>query len=289
MTKTQSFLVALSSRSTAVLAMSKFFWIPLMVVLLILPGLNLLPKGSAWLLIPAYIALAAVYVAIMTWTKRMRERHIREAPFPRFLKAKLLKAYPHLTSKDYELVERGMRQYFLACARSKKQFVAMPSKAVDALWHEFILHTKNYQAWCNMALGYFLHHTPAAALGKKAKNNDGLRRAWYWACKDEAIDPKKPSRLPLLFALDVKLAIEGGYSYLPDCNDIAQKSAAGSGVVAGSDPYCGTDFSSVSYSSDSSSTGDFGGADASSSDGGGSDGGGGDGGGCGGGCGGGGD
>lgn len=289
MTKTQSFLVALSSRSIAVLAMSKFFWIPLMVVLLILPGLNLLPKGSAWLLIPAYIALAAVYVAIMTWTRRMRERHIREAPFPRFLKAKLLKAYPHLTSKDYELVERGMRQYFLACARSKKQFVAMPSKAVDALWHEFILHTKNYQAWCNMALGYFLHHTPAAALGKKAKNNDGLRRAWYWACKDEAIDPKKPSRLPLLFALDVKLAIEGGYSYLPDCKDIAQKSAAGSGVVAGSDPYCGTDFSSGSYSSDSSSTGDFGGADTSSSDGGGSDGGGGDGGGCGGGCGGGGD
>jgi hypothetical protein len=285
MTKNQSFLVKLSSNITMVLAVSKFFWIPLMVVLLILPGLNLLPKGSAWLLIPGYIALAAVYLAITAWAQRLRERHIREAPFPRFLKAKLLKAYPHLTSKDYDLVERGMRQYFLACARSKKQFVAMPSKAVDALWHEFILHTKNYQAWCNRALGYFLHHTPAAALGKKAKNNDGLRRAWYWACKDEAIDPKKPSRLPLLFALDMKLAIEGGYSYVPDCNDIAQKSADGGGGAGGGDTYCGTDFSSGSYSSDSSSAGDFGGADASSGDGGGGDGGGG----CGGGCGGGGD
>ncbi len=293
MTKIQSFLVAFSSHSTAVLVMSKLLWIPLMVVLLILLGLNLLPKDSAWLLILGYIALAAAYVAITAWAKRMRERHIREAPFPRFLKAKLLKAYPHLTSKDYDLVERGMRQYFLACARSKKQFVAMPSKAVDALWHEFILHTKNYQAWCNMALGYFLHHTPAAALGKQAKNNDGLRRAWYWACKDEAINPKSPGRLPLLFALDMKLAIEGGYSYVPDCKDIVQKSAAGSagvagGGAAGSDPYCGNDFYSGSYSSDSSSTGDFGGADASSSGGASSDGGSGDGGGCGG-CGGGGD
>ena len=288
MTKMQSLLVAPASKITMVLATSKFFWIPLLVVLLILPGLDLLPKGSAWVLVPGYIALAAVYIAITAWAQRIRERHIREASFPRFLKAKLLKTYPHLTSKDYDLVERGMRQYFLACARSKKQFVAMPSKAVDALWHEFILHTKNYAAWCNMALGYFLHHTPAAALGKKAKNNDGLRRAWYWACKDEAIDPKQPSRLPLLFALDMKLAIAGGYSYVPDCSDIARKNADSGGGVAGGYTYCGTDFSSGSYSSDSSSTGDFGGADASSSDGGGSgDGGGG---GCGGGgCGGGGD
>ena len=102
MTKNQSFLVALSSNITMVLAVSKFFWIPLMVVLLILPGLNLLPKGSAWLLIPGYIALAAVYLAITAWAQRLRESHIREAPFPRFLKAKLLKAYPHLTSKDYD-------------------------------------------------------------------------------------------------------------------------------------------------------------------------------------------
>lgn len=85
----------------------------LSVVLLILPGLNLLPKGSAWLLILGYIALAAVYVAITTWAKRMRERHICEAPFPRFLKAKLLKAYPHLASKDYDLVERGLRRAWL--------------------------------------------------------------------------------------------------------------------------------------------------------------------------------
>jgi hypothetical protein len=232
--------------------------------------------NASWVFL--FIIAVLTVLALSIWRKWMRERFVRESALPQFLKRKLRETYPYLSGKDCDLVERGLRQFFIACARSNKQFVAMPSKAVDALWHEFILHTQAYEAWCTMALGYFLHHTPAAALGKQAKNNDGLRRAWYWACKDEAINPKAPSRLPLLFALDMKLGIEGGYTYMPDCKDIARKNADGG--VAG-DTYCGTHFSDGSYSSDSSSTGDFGGADASS-DGGASDGGG-DGGGCGGG------
>jgi hypothetical protein len=116
-------------------------------------------------------------------------------------------------------------------------------------------------------------------MGKNRQHNDGLRRTWFWTCKEESINPRKPSRLPLLFALDAKFGIEGGYRYTPDCKDIGAQSDAGA--------YCGADFGSSSdggSSSSDSSSGDFGGAD-SSADGGGSDGGG-----CGGsGCGGGGD
>ena len=222
----------------------------------------------------------AILALLSRWTTAVREHYIREAPLPRFLQRKLREAYPHLSARDCELVERGLRQFFLACLRSKKQFVAMPSQAADALWHAFILHTQAYKGWCQNALGFFLHHTPAEALGAKARHNDGLRRCWYWACKEESIDPKAPSRLPLLFALDAKFAIPGGFSYVPDCADIARKSDAGG---SGGDSYCGTSFSDASYSG---SSGDFGGAE--SSDGGGSDGAG-DGGSCGGGgCGGGG-
>ncbi len=275
MTKTQLFWVKLSPSMGTVAKLSLFAIIPGFAIL------SILQRGPAWSVFPIFIALAIACLALVIWSQRMREQHIREAPMPRFLKKKLIEAYPHFSAKDCDLVERGLRQFFLACSRSQKKFVAMPSKAVDAMWHEFILHTKAYEAWCSVALGHFLHHTPAEALGKKAKGNDGLRRAWYWACKDEAIDPKKPSRLPLLFALDAKLAIAGGFSYLPDCSDIARKSAEGG---TGTDSFCGTHFSDGSYSSESSTTGDFGGADASSSSG---DGGGGDGGSCGGGCGGG--
>lgn len=230
---------------------------------------------SAWLAWGVVSLLAVVLLSL--WVRGQRERHIREAPLPQFLKRKLREIYPHLSGRDVDLVERGMRQFFLACARSNRKFVAMPSQVVDAMWHEFILHTRAYRDWCALALGRFLHHTPALALGAQAQNNDGLRRAWYWACRDEAIRPEAPSRLPLLFALDAKLGIANGFHYVPDCRDIARKSDSGSGSGGA---YCGTSFSDGSYSGDANG---FGGVDASSSEAGGSDGGSDGGGGCGGG------
>ena len=147
----------------------------------------------------------------------------------------------------------------------------MPSRAVDALWHEFILHTRAYSEWCDITLGRFLHHTPAEALGASAKRNDGLRRAWFWACRDEAISPRTPTRLPLLFALDAKLGIPGGFTYTPDCRDIANKSDAnGNGKTS----YCGESFGADG--SFDGSADDFGGVDGSSDGGDGGCGGGGD-------------
>ena len=105
----------------------------------------------------------------------------------------------------------------------------------------------------------------------KPKTNDGLRRAWFFACKEEAIDPRKPSRLPLLFALDTKLGIAGGvvYSPAPRPKGLSPQGRSDGGAEIA----YGDDFSDASFAGDA---GDMGGAD------GGSDGGG-DGSGCGGG------
>jgi hypothetical protein len=219
------------------------------------------------------------------WVRWQREHAIREAPLPAFLRRKLQAVHPHLSLKDCDLVERGLRQFFMACLRSRKKFVAMPSQAVDTLWHEFILHTRAYGDWCELTLGRFLHHTPAEVLGRHGPQNDGLRRAWFWACREEAIQPLKPVRLPLLFALDAKFGIAGGFHYVPDCSGVRRDD--GSGTV-----HCGTSFSDTGYAGDASGmggvdtsdAGGFGGADG----GGGGDGGGDGGGGCSSGCGGGG-
>jgi hypothetical protein len=219
------------------------------------------------------LLLVVILVLWSVWVRWQRERAVREAVLPQFLKRKLRETYPQLSGKDCDLVERGLRQFFWACLRSNRKFVAMPSKAVDAMWHEFILHTRAYRDWCDLTLGWFLHHTPAEALGPAAKGNDGLRRAWYWACRDESINPRQPTRLPLLFALDAKLEIAGGFRYQPDCRDIRRKSDQGGDGSGGT--YCATDFSDGSHSGDADG---LGGVDGS-----------GDGGGDGGGCGGGGD
>lgn len=117
-------------------------------------------------------------------------------------------------------------------------------------------------------------------LARNQRDNTGLRRCWWQCCKDENINPRKPTRLPALFALDAKLGIADGFKYLPDCQALR---AGGDGGV-----YCGGDFAAGGSEGIGGSTDGFGDGSASVSGGGdgGSDGGsdgGGDGGGCGGG------
>ncbi len=239
-------------------------------------------RVPTWLMAGIFWVFAFMLFAGI-WASRERSRLVREAPLPNFLKHKLVSTYPHLTLRDAELVERGLRQFFIACQRSNKRFVAMPSQVVDSMWHEFILHTSAYREWCNLAVGRFIDHVPAEVLGRKASTNDGLRRAWFWACREESINPKKPSRLPLLFALDAKFAIPGGFVYLADCKGVRRDDGGGGAHV-----YCGESFADGSYSGDA---GSFGGSESSGGGGCGSGGSDGDGGGsgCGSGCGGGGD
>jgi hypothetical protein len=194
--------------------------------------------------------------ALKAWQESARRQFVREARLPPFLLDKLRDIYPQLQPRDTELVVRGLRQFFMAHLRSRRQFVGMPSKVVDAAWHEFILHTQAYQQWCRYAFGGMLHHTPAEVLGRSAKRNDGLRRAWYWACKEESIDPRQPSRLPLLFALDAKFAIVGGFGYVPDCGGIDRAASSGT--------HCGTSFSDTPSDSSPGDSNGFGGSESGS-------------------------
>ena len=238
------------------------------------------------------------------WLRQLdlkREAYIREAQLPRGLYEALRKRHPELSLKDCQLVGNGLRQFFLAHLKSGRRYVSMPSQVADDLWHEFILYTKNYEHFCRHGFGRFLHHTPAAVLtGQSRQANAGLRRCWWHACLEEHQNPRRATRLPLLFALDAKLGIAGGFHYTLDCDAQRRaKSLHDPNTATATVIYCGGDFASPGFdgSTDgfgcSGSSGDGGGSGSSSSDGGsGGDGGGsgGDGGSCGGGgCGGGGD
>src|SRR5689334_14112421 len=216
-----------------------------------------------------------------SWLKYRREEFIRNYRWPAGLLERLEKHHAGFDRKDSALVSRGLRQFFLAYLRSGMRFVSMPSQIADDLWHEFILYTREYQNFCQQAFGGFLHHTPAVVLSADRKNNEGLRRVWWYCCREENIDPEYPTRLPLLFALDAKYNVAGGFVYHPRCEQLRQ----GGGTSAGA-AHCGGDFASSSIDGSTAGFGDSGG-DGSGGDSGGSggDSGGGDGGG---GCGGGG-
>jgi archaellum biogenesis protein FlaJ (TadC family) len=90
MTNMQKFLVKLSPRA---------MWLAIgsgPLFILVFFAVTLFTKGRAWFVIPIFIALSALCISLAVWAQRMRERHIREAPFPRFLRKNYSKPTPIL-------------------------------------------------------------------------------------------------------------------------------------------------------------------------------------------------
>ena len=231
---------------------------------------------------PAMVGLAVVCAVLMCvsallWQRlrgQRRHAHIRGFALPKGLYDRLRVKHPALTPKDCQLVAQGLRQFFLSHLLGGRRHVSMPSQVADDLWHEFILYTKHYEVFCRLAFGRFMHHTPAVVLVRHGQVNEGLRRCWRYACQQENINPRKASRLPLLFALDAKLGIAGGFHYVADCSGVGRRDERSAG---GSNAYCGADFSDASVDGglDGLADGGFGGDGGDSGGGGGGDGGGG--------------
>lgn len=209
------------------------------------------------LIVVAIIAGIAGVVWLSSSRRLRRAEFIRTYRWPPGLLDKLSQKHPELQRKETALVSSGLRQFFLAYLMSGQRFVSMPSQVVDDLWHEFILYTREYKAFCNNAFGGFLHHSPAVVLGGAQKDNEGLRRVWWQCCKEENIDPYQPTRLPLLFALDGKLKIENGFTYRPDCEPWRKRAAGAGGCGGGGGAvHCASDFSSSSVDGGTAGLGD---------------------------------
>lgn len=214
------------------------------------------------------VTIFATLIAAAAITYYRRLHYINSYTWPPGLLKKLAAHHPNLSAEQIDSIAAGLRQYFRAYVKGGFKSISMPSQAVDDLWHEFILYTRDYQTFCNRAFGRFLHHTPAVALAPAQRaSNEGLRRVWTHACREEKIDPRAATALPLLFALDSNLGVPGGYHYSTDCETLRRQ-----GIM---NTQCGGDFVSVSFDGTTVGLGDSGNGDG--------DGDGGDGGGCGGG------
>lgn len=147
------------------------------------------------------------------WSRRRRAAYIDAFPYPRLLDQRLAARRPELTAAQRRAVFVALADYFQLCRTAGRRLVAMPSRAADEAWHEFILLTRPYDKFCHGAFGRFLHHTPASGMPSPAQADEGIRRAWRLACRRERINPAQPERLPRLFALDAELGMDGGFTY----------------------------------------------------------------------------
>ena len=156
----------------------------------------------AKLIVIALLALIAVLLW-RNWSRSRREAYITAFPYQRFLDQRLAARHPGLTAEQRNEVFAALDDYFQFCRKAGRRMVSMPSQAVD----------------------------DAEVMSTPTQASDGLKRAWRLACAHEKIDPKKPDRLPRLFAIDAALGIAGGFIYQLDCL-AATGGAAGSGYCA---------------------------------------------------------
>ena len=93
---------------------------------------------------------------------------------------------------------------------ASNQMLAMPSRGVDVLWHEFILREEDYGQFCEAVYGTRLNHVPESSMSPSASmelNGPAMARTFAMACIDEGIRPDHPDRLPVLFTVDDRMDI----------------------------------------------------------------------------------
>jgi hypothetical protein len=142
--------------------------------------------------------------------------------FPSSVCQRVRLKHPDLRVEDTALVETALRQWFRILARRPSARLSMPSMLVDDMWHEFLLHTRDYAAFCDAAVGKFLHHEPESAMTADqaaANRSDRLLITLRLARQDEACGPDV---LPLLFCIDQKVGLRAGRRYLTDCGGHGQ-------------------------------------------------------------------
>jgi hypothetical protein len=71
---------------------------------------------------------------------------------------KFVQVHPEYHNHSIEILFRELKKYLLICAITKKSI--MPSKSIDKIWHEFILFTKDYSEFCQLAFKKYIHHEP---------------------------------------------------------------------------------------------------------------------------------
>lgn len=74
------------------------------------------------------------------------------------LRIRLLKSHPSWTEFDFKWRFFELKRYFIL--NSLLKTVPMFSDAVDDVWHEMLMHTKEYERFSHSFYNGFLHHTP---------------------------------------------------------------------------------------------------------------------------------
>lgn len=92
------------------------------------------------------------------------------------VKDRVLKEFPKISDKEWNWTWFELKRYFLMCGIMRS--VPMYSKQVDAVWHEMLMFTREYEQFCMKFSGAMIHHAPHAP---GAQPLPGERAMFDWA------------------------------------------------------------------------------------------------------------
>ncbi|HTG70394.1 MAG TPA: hypothetical protein VL921_14145 [Candidatus Udaeobacter sp.] len=91
------------------------------------------------------------------------------------VKDRVLKEYPRIKDKEWDWTWFELKRYFLMCGIMRS--VPMYSRQVDAVWHEMLMFTREYEQFCSRFCGEMIHHAPHAP---GASPHPGERALFDW-------------------------------------------------------------------------------------------------------------
>lgn len=74
-------------------------------------------------------------------------------------------------AREAELLFLETKRFIWLCSFS--EHVLVPSPTIDEGWHAFVLHTRDYAAFCEQYLDRFVHHQPHTKADRKARADGG--------------------------------------------------------------------------------------------------------------------
>ncbi|OEY94553.1 hypothetical protein BJI46_13545 [Acinetobacter qingfengensis] len=112
--------------------------------------------------------------------------------------------YPRTSTQDQKIILEGFKDFLALHVKLKANF-AMPSYAVDALWHTLLKFPQQYVLLCHNILGYELKHkVHAVGADQQDLQEQQKRLVWTWvaSCRLQHLNPSFTSQLPRLFYID---------------------------------------------------------------------------------------
>lgn len=68
---------------------------------------------------------------------------------------------PQLESADALMAIKLYKRFLWLVYKFGDKYPIVPTKEIDEVWHNHILHTKHYHEDCQKIMGRFIHHTPS--------------------------------------------------------------------------------------------------------------------------------